>query len=141
MQNKQFYRDQLEELLIAGQTHAICSFKKKHIKECVKYCEDKGIGGCITCQEAFKNWLNDEYKEVFKLTKLEFHLLKELEKSGFKYFQYFKGGKLKTSSEAPVKLANTYHILPNMFDGLETDGVLYMSISYVLNNCEVLPDA
>lgn len=103
MLNKEFYKDQLEDLLIAGQTHAICSFKKKHIKECVKYCEDKGIGGCITCQETFKNWLYAIHNEPIKITMFEKLLLETFIEKGYLYIARDKSNKLWVFKFKPVK--------------------------------------
>lgn len=151
MLNKQFYKDQLEDLLITGQTHVICSFKKEHLKGCSDYCEYEGSGGCYTCQEAFKNWLNEEHQESIKITLFEKLALMLLLQEGYDWIAKDKDGSIYGYVDIPFK--DDYFWRVNGGGGyidLELFNVLFNFIQWtdeepthlqtLLDNCEVLED-
>lgn len=100
MKNKEFYSEELETLLVEGQTHVICDFKRFHEPLCEKACLHKD---CLVCKAAFRMWLDDDQIEKVKITLFEQSILHHLIECDFQYIARDKDGDLYGYGDEPEK--------------------------------------
>lgn len=94
-------------------------------------------------------WLLSEYKESIKLTRLEFEILKWLDKEGYKFIVRSPSDNLMAHDSIPKKVLNGW-ISENRYKTLTSFNDLLHFIKYedkeataiqeVLENCEVVDE-
>ena len=149
MKNKQFYSEELEKLLVEGQTHLICVFKRFHEPLCSRACEFKD---CIICKSVFNIWLNDDHIEKVKISLFEQSILHHLIECGFEYIAREDGGDLYGYVAKPQKSYHCWWDWENDCDESFVDLTLFndcftfitgedtepTNIYTLLDNCEVI---
>lgn len=125
MKNKEFYSEELETLLVEGQTHVICDFKRFHEPLCEKACLHKD---CLVCKAAFRIWLDDDHVEKVKITLFEQSILYHLIECDFQYIAREEDGDLYGYISKPHK--DRYGWIWNFDD----DDVPFVDLN-LFNNC------
>lgn len=154
MLNAEKYRSQILDIIEGGHPFAVGKDKQNIVRSCA------GIS-CETCifneEEKYGygcdylriRWLLSEYKEPIKLTRLEFEILKWLDKGGYKFITRSRSNNLIAHDSTPKKVLNGWfsesrykYLSP--FDELlcfvKWEDEEPISIKQVLRNCEVADD-
>ena len=153
MLNAEKYRSQILEFIDKEKTMYF-SFKNDNANMLNRCCESN----CNYCALYSPNdkcaitrikWLLSEYKEPIKLTRLEFEILKWLDKGGYKFIVRSPSGNLVAHDSIPKKVLNGW-ISENRYKTLTSFNELFQfiqwhdkeptSIQDVLRNCEVADD-
>lgn len=92
---------------------------------------------CYECMKASKAWLSQEYKESYKLSRLEYEILKDIKKRGTNTVAKAKNGRdlfaiYAKSKEIIFECSSCFHFIEA--------GVEY-KIDDILSNCEILEEA
>ena len=154
MLNAEKYRSQILDIIEGGHPFAVGKDKQNIVRSCA------GIS-CETCifneEEKYGygcdylriRWLLSEYKEPIKLTRLEFEILKWLDKGGYKFIVRSPSDNLMAHDSIPKKVLNGW-ISENRYKTLTSFIELFQfiqwhdkeptSIQDVLRNCEVTDD-
>lgn len=136
--------------------------KDKHtIKKCLGVCNDCFFHEAGNhCSNIKVKWLLSEYKEPIKLSKVEYEILKHVQKEGFNFItrsnsDYLYGdlyGNLFIYEIKPIKhdgiagwctTGKSYvlYAFSDLFNFVKWEDSEPTSIEYVLKNCEVVNDA
>lgn len=153
MLNAEKYRSQILEFIDKEKTMYF-SFKNDNANMLNRCCESN----CNYCALYSPNdkcaitrikWLLSEYKEPIKLTRLEFEILKWLDKGGYKFIVRSPSDNLMAHDSIPKKVLNGW-ISENRYKTLTSFNELFQfiqwhdkeptSIQDVLRNCEVADD-
>lgn len=145
MLNKEFYKEKLEDLLIRGLTHDICYYKKQQVPLCKETCDFKH---CTECNYYFKEWLNAEHVEPYKLSLFAKSLLEEVEKRGFNYITLDVEGLFVHAYKPDLKKGLWYTecgyeditLFINCFPFITGHETEPYSIKHILDSCEVIDD-
>ena len=156
MLNAEKYRSQILEFIDKEKT-IYFSFKNDNANMLNRCCESN-CNYCVlcpgdspndTCAIARIKWLLSEYKEPIKLTRLEFEILKWLDKGGYKFIVRSPSDNLMAHDSIPKKALNGW-ISENRYKTLTSFNDLLHFIKYVdeeptsikqvLKNCEVADD-
>ena len=149
MLNAEKYRSQVLDIIEEGRQFAV-SKDRQNIVRCTV---DFSCGNCIFGGEndcgyslARMKWLLSEYKEPIKLTRLEYEILKWLDKGGYKFIVRSPSDNLMAHDSIPKKVLNGW-ISENRYKTLTSFNDLLHFIKYedeeptsikqVLKNCEV----
>lgn len=151
MLNAEKYKKEILEITEKGYYFAVSKDKQNIVGRC------DGIE-CKNCifddDECAYNlsrmkWLLSEYKEPIKLTRLEFEILKWLDKGGYKFIVRSPSDNLMAHDSIPKKVLNGW-ISENRYKTLTSFNDLLHFIKYedeeptsikqVLKNCEVADD-
>lgn len=129
-------------------------------KDCVprfKYCEATYCKDCMLseqegyCSLKRTKWLLSEYKEPIKLSRLEYEILKYLQKKKNAYISRSKNGELVVHRIKPISKENAYWkgmdisyclktFEDDLFHFVKWEDEEPTLIKEVLNNCEVVED-
>lgn len=153
MLNAEKYKKEILEITEKGHHFAVI----KDRKNIVGTCDGIGCEKCIfkhyyICDFLRMKWLLSEYKEPIKPTRLEFEILKWLDKEGYKYIVRDSSDNLEAHDSTPKKVFSNYNgwISKNEFKTLSAFNELLhfikwedeeaTSIKEILENCEVMDD-
>lgn len=160
MLNAEKYRSQILEFIDKEKT-IYFSFKNDNANMLNRCCESNcnycalcpGDSPNDTCAIARIKWLLSEYKEPIKLTRLEFEILKWLDKGGYKFIVRSNWDNLLAYDSKPEKKFSSWgskNESKNLFENLFGFKELFQfvqwkdeeptSIQDVLKNCEVVDD-
>ena len=135
-----------------------CFAVSKDRQNIARSCDDIKCEDCIfnegddcSCNFPLMKWLLSEYRELIKLSKLEYDILKWIkENTQFEYIVRNEIGHLFASSEKPTKQQYvwTYRernhelsIFDKLFKFVKCEDAEPTPIKEVLENCEVVNDA
>ena len=152
MLNAEKYRSQVLDIIEEGRQFAV-SKDRQNIVRCTV---DFSCGNCIFGGEndcgyslARMKWLLSEYKEPIKLTRLEFEILKWLDKEDYKFIVRNPGGNLMIYYDTPEKDVSFWFYdsgckilsgFNELFQFVQWEDIEPTSIQDVLKNCEVEDD-
>lgn len=151
MLNAEKHKKEILDITKAGYYFAI----SKDRQNIVRSCNDIKCENCIfyngndCCNFQCMKWLLSEYKEPIKLTRLEFEILKWLDKGGYKFIVRSPSDNLMAHDSIPKKVLNGW-ISENRYKTLTSFNDLLHFIKYedkeataiqeVLENCEVVDE-
>lgn len=161
MINAEKYRDKISKITNNGRNFSV----NKHSHE-IKICCASNCQECLfdiskgfTCSCGMTNWLLSEYKETIKLTRLEYEILKHVQKEGFNFIARndlndYGGnlyGDLFIYEIKPIKpysnvgwctTGKSYvlYAFSDLFQFVKCEDEEPTSIKDVLDNCEVVDD-
>ena len=152
MLNAEKYKKEILDITQKNYYFAV-SKDRQNIKRC---CANLKCENCIFngkdlrgCEWSRTKWLLSEYKEPIKLTRLEFEILKWLDKGGYKFIVRSPSGNLMAHDSIPKKVLNGW-ISENRYKTLTSFNELFQfiqwhdkeptSIQDILKNCEVEDD-
>ena len=157
MLNAEKYRSQILEFIDKEKTMYF-SFKNDNANR-LNRCYESNCNHCALYSPNYKcaitriKWLLSEYKEPIKITKLEFEILKWLDKEGYKFIVRGNWGNLLAYDSKPEKKISSWvskNESKNLFENLFGFKELFQfvqwedeeptSIQDVLKNCEVVDD-
>lgn len=159
MLNAEKYRSQILEFIDKEKT-IYFSFKNDNANMLNRCCESN-CNYCVLCPRDSPNdtcaiarikWLLSEYRESIKLTRLEFEMLKWLDKAGYKFIARSPFGNLDAFDSTPEKKVNGFNgwVSETEYKDLTEFNELFQfikwadeeptSIQEVLKNCEVKED-
>ena len=152
MLNAEKYRSQVLDIIEEGRQFAV-SKDRQNIVRCTV---DFSCGNCIFGGEndcgyslARMKWLLSEYKEPIKLTRLEFEILKWLDKEDYKFIVRNPGGNLMIYYDTPEKDVSFWFYdsgckilsgFNELFQFVQWEDKEPTSIQEVLKKCEVKKD-
>lgn len=154
MLNAEKYKKEILKIVEEGYYFAI----SKDRQNIVGRCDGIECKNCIFDDDecaynlSRMKWLLSEYKEPIKLTRLEFEILKWLDKEGYKYIVRDSSDNLEAHDSTPKKVFSNYNgwISKNEFKTLSPFNELFHFIKWedeepalikqVLKNCEVTDD-
>lgn len=154
MLNAEKYKKEILDITKGRHRFAVSKDKQNIVRSCVGIrCEtcifNDNKYGCYGCDFLRTKWLLSEYKEPIKLTRLEFEILKWLDKGGYKFIVRSPSDNLMTHDSIPKKALNGW-ISENRYKTLTSFNDLLHFIKYedeeptsikqVLKNCEVIED-
>lgn len=159
MLNAEKYRSQILEFIDKEKT-IYFSFKNDNANMLNRCCESN-CNYCVLCPRDSPNdtcaiarikWLLSEYRESIKLTRLEFEMLKWLDKAGYKFIARSPFDNLDAFDSTPEKKVNGFNgwVSETEYKDLTEFNELFQfikwadeeptSIQEVLKNCEVKED-
>ena len=149
MLNAEKYKKEILEITEEGYNFAVSKDRQNIVRCTVDFtCENCIFGEESDCcySLARMKWLLSEYKEPIKLTRLEFEILKWLDKGGYKFIVRSPSDNLMAHDSIPKKVLNGW-ISENRYKTLTSFIELFQfiqwhdkeptSIQDVLRNCEV----
>jgi len=153
MLNAEKYKKEILKITEEGYYNFAVSKDRQNIVRCTVdfACENCIFGGENDCGYSIARikWLLSEYKEPIKLTRLEFEILKWLDKGGYKFIVRSPSDNLMAHDSIPKKVLNGW-ISENRYKTLTSFIELFQfiqwhdkeptSIQEVLENCEVKED-
>lgn len=151
MLNAEKHKKEILDITEEGYNFAV----SKDRQNIVKGCNGNECENCIFddnyygCDFSRTKWLLSEYKENIKLTRLEFEMLKWLEKEGYKFIIRNPNDNPMAYDSKPEKVlhgwvhGNRYKLLSSfdeLFQFVRREDEEPTSIQDVLKNCEVMDD-
>lgn len=153
MLNAEKYRDELKSLNDADRLW-YTAFDKYNMTLCD--CSDVECENCAFnseegCNNARYNWLLSEYRETVKLSRLEYEILKHVQKEGFNFITRNNCGNSVIHENKPIKhdgsigwgtTSKSYmlYAFNGLFSFVKWEDEKPTSIKEVLENCEVVED-
>lgn len=157
MLNAEKFKDELLEILSENRYIEVDKYDRK-IRKCTgNNCPKCMFGitalgkGRDSCSIAAMLWLVSEYKEPVKLTRLEYEILKHVQKEGFNFITRNNCGNSVIHEIKPIKhngsigwctTSKSYmlYAFNGLFKFVKWEDLEPTSIQEVLNNCEVVDD-
>ena len=152
MLNAEKYKKEILKIVEEGYYFAVSKDRQYIVRSCAGFtCENCIFNGDNNCcyNLSRMKWLLSEYKESIKLTRLEFEILKWLDKEGYKFIVRSPSDNLMAHDSIPKKVLNGW-ISENRYKTLTSFNELLhfikwedeepTSIKQVLKNCEVADD-
>lgn len=152
MLNAEKHKEEILKITEEGYNFAVSKDRQNIVRCTVDFtCENCIFGEESDCcySLARMKWLLSEYKEPIKLTRLEFEILKWLDKGGYKFIVRSPSDNLMAHDSIPKKVLNGW-ISENRYKTLTSFYELFQfiqwhdkeptSIQDVLRNCEVADD-
>lgn len=150
MLNAEKYKNELKELNDADKLW-FSAFDKRNMTfgSCLDVkCENCAFSGCEGCVRARYNWLLSEYRETIKLSRLEYEILKHVQKEGFNFITRNNCGNSVIHENKPIKhdesigwctTSKSYmlYAFNDLFKFVKSEDEKPTSIKEVLENCEV----
>lgn len=152
MLNAEKYKKEILEITEEGYNFAV-SKDRQNIVRCTV---DFTCGNCIFEESdccwyslARMKWLLSEYKEPIKLTRLEYDILKWLDKGDYKFIVRNPGGNLMIYYDTPEKDVSFWFYdsgckilsrFNELFKFIQWEDKEPTSIQDILKNCEVMED-
>lgn len=154
MLNAEKFKKEILDIAERGYCFAVSKDRQNIARSCDDLkCEDCifNEGDDCSCNFPRMKWLLSEYRELIKLSKLEYDILKWIkENTQFEYIVRNEIGHLFASSEKPTKQQYvwTYRernhelsIFDKLFKFVKCEDAEPTPIKDVLKNCEVVEDA
>lgn len=154
MLNAEKFKKEILDIAERGYCFAVSKDRQNIARSCDDLkCEDCVFneGDDCSCNFPRMKWLLSEYRELIKLSKLEYDILKWIkENTQFEYIVRNEIGHLFASSEKPTKQQYvwTYRernhelsIFDKLFKFVKCEDAEPTPIKEVLENCEVVNDA
>ena len=156
MLNAEKYKKEILEFIDKEKTMYF-SFKNDNANMLNRCCESN-CNYCVlcpgdspndTCAIARIKWLLSEYKEPIKLTRLEFEMLKWLDKGDYKFIVRNPGGNLMIYYDTPEKDVSFWFYdsgckilsgFNELFKFVQWEDEEPTEIKYILESCEVKED-
>ena len=156
MLNAEKYKKEILDIIEGGHCFAVSKDKQNIVRSCVGircetciFNEEEKYG--YGCDYLRIRWLLSEYKEPIKLTRLEFEILKYLEKEGYKFIVRSSWGNLTAYDSTPEKafsgwITKNKNEYKNLFafnellHFIKWEDEEPTEIKYILENCEVMKD-
>lgn len=155
MLNAEKHKKEILEITEEGYNFAVSKDRQNIVRCTVDFtCENCIFGEESDCcySLARMKWLLSEYKEPIKLTRLEYEILKWLDKEGYKYIVRDSSDNLEAHDSTPKKVFSNYNgwVSKNEFKTLSPFAELFQFVQWedeepalikqVLKNCEVADD-
>lgn len=152
MLNAEKFRDEILEHVCPCDLFALLK-ENKIVKCCEEACTECYFNGMYGCDfEVMFKWLLSEYKEqLIKVSKLEYEILKYVQKEGFNFIIRNNYGDLFIHETKPIKpdssidwctIGKSYALCAfnDLFQFVKFEDKDPTSVEEVLENCEVVDD-